>query len=283
MAESRIDMLDARNLTGKLVSFALPIVASGVVQQSFNSVDVAVVGRYVGSHALAAVGSNGPVIGLIINLFVGIAIGANVIIANYIGRSDEARVAKAVATTMLLSAISGIVLLVIGLTISRPILELMGTPDAIIDSACRYLRIYSLGFPAMLVYNFGSAILRSVGDTKRPFYCLVFGGVVNIILNLVLVLIFGMGVEGVAIATVVSNIVSAIGVVHILQHENGAIRVSFNRLNMYRAELSRILRIGVPAGIQGMVFSLSNIFIQSAINSFGPEAVAGSAAALNYE
>lgn len=280
---SRIDMLDSRHLTGKLIRFALPILASGVVQQSFNSVDVAVVGRYVGSHALAAVGSNGPVIGLIINLFVGIAIGANVIIANYIGRSDAQRVARAVATTMLLSVISGVVLLIVGLTISRPILELMGTPDAIMDSACMYLRIFSFGFPAMLVYNFGSAILRSIGDTKRPFYCLVGGGIVNIILNLVLVLFFGMGVEGVAIATVVSNIVSAIGIMYILMNEKVPVKVSLTHLSMHRSELGRILRIGVPAGIQGMVFSLSNIFIQSAINAFGPEAVAGSAAALNYE
>lgn len=282
-SDVRIDMLDATHLTGKLVRFALPIVASGIVQQSFNSVDVAVVGRYVGSHALAAVGSNGPVIGLIINLFIGIAIGANVIIANYIGRSDSLRVTKAVSTTMLLSALSGLVLLGVGMSISRPILELMGTPEAIMDSACLYLRIFSLGFPAMLIYNFGSAVLRSIGDTKRPFYCLVIGGIVNIILNLVLVLVFGMGVDGVAVATVVSNVISAGGVVYILKREKGPIGVSVHNLRIYKAEMVRIFRIGVPAGIQGMVFSLSNIFIQSAINSFGPEAVAGSAAALNFE
>ncbi len=279
----RIDMLDARQLTAKLIRFALPIVASGIVQQSFNSVDVAVVGQYVGSRALAAVGSNGPVIGLIINLFVGISIGANVVISNYIGQRNHDRVANAVATTMMLSVVSGIILLAVGLLISRPILEMMGTPGSIIDSACLYLRIFSLGFPAMLVYNFGSAVLRSIGDTKRPFYCLVFGGIANIILNLVLVLVFGMGVEGVAVATVVSNIISAAGVVYILTHEQAPVKVVISHLRMFRTELNRILRIGVPAGIQGMVFALSNIFIQSAINSFGPDAVAGSAAALNYE
>jgi putative MATE family efflux protein len=278
-----VDMLSSKGLTRKIIVFALPLMASGIVQQSFNSIDVAVVGKFVGSHALAAVGSNGPIIGLIVNLFVGIAVGANVIISTYLGQRNKEGVERAVATSSLIALIGGLLLLVIGVSIARPMLELLGTPENIIDDAAGYLRLYAVGFPAMLIYNFGSAILRSIGDTKRPFYWLVAGGLVNVTLNLVFVLIFGMGVYGVALGTVLSNCVSASGVVMILMKESGPVRLEIRKLKLWKVQSEKILQVGVPAGVQGMVFSLSNVFIQSAINSYGAEAVAGSAAALNFE
>ncbi len=283
MVKKKLDMLAREGMTRRLIMFALPIMASGVVQQSFNAVDVAVVGRFVGNEAVAAVGANSPVIGLIINLFVGIAIGSNVVIATFLGQRDDRGVARAVATSFLLSLISGVFLLILGLSIADPVLRALGTPENVHDRAVLYMRIFSLGLPAMMVYNFVSAILRSVGDTKRPFYWLMAGGIVNVILNLIFVIVLGMGVEGVAIATVVSNYVGAIGVTGVLMREHGALQLKLQALRLHRGELGKILRIGVPAGIQGMVFALGNAFVQSGINSFGHEAMAGSAAALNFE
>ncbi len=279
----QINMIERAGMTRKLIAFALPIMASGIVQQSFNAIDVAVVGRFVGSHAVAAVGTNGPVISLIINLFIGVAIGSNVIIANYLGQKDDRGVSRAVQTSAMLALVSGLALLAIGLIVARPILGLLSTPDDIIADATNYLRIFALGFPAMMVYNFVSAILRSVGDTRRPFYWLCIGGAVNIALNLIFVLFMGMGVEGVAIATVASNYLSAIGVTIILMREPGALRLNVRDMKLHGCELRKILQIGVPAGVQGMVFALSNSFIQSGVNSFGKEAIAGSAAAINFE
>lgn len=270
-------------LLGKILVFALPLMASGVLQQSFNSVDVAVVGRYCNPQSLAAVGSNGMIISLIVNLFIGISVGANVVIAHYIGRKDNRAVKNAVDTVMSLALVCGIILLFIGVFTARPILEAISTPHDVIDLATLYLRIYFLGMPFFLIYNFGSAILRSVGDTRRPFYCLVAGGIVNVILNLILVLVFDLGVAGVAIATVVSNVVSAALLLVILAREEEPYRVDIRRFLINRPELSKMLRIGMPAGIQGMVFSFSNIFIVSGINTFGAAGSAGSAAALNYE
>ena len=278
-----MDMLSTKRLTRRLVWFALPLMASGVVQQSFNAVDVAVVGRFVGSHAVAAVGCNGPVIGLIINLFIGIAVGANVVIANYLGQRDNKGASRAVSTASLLAVVCGVLMMVVGLCVADPVLRALGTPESIHEDAALYLRIFSLGLPALLIYNFASAILRSIGDTKRPFYWLVAGGVVNVCLNLLFVISFGMGVEGVAISTVVSNFISAGGVVGILLKESEPLRLKLKEMRIHGRELGKILRIGVPAGVQGMVFALSNAFIQSGINSFGPEAMAGSAAALNFE
>ena len=282
MPSHNIDMLHGPTL-GKLLVFALPLIASGVLQQSFNSADVAVAGRWAGSEALAAVGSNGPVISLIVNLFVGISVGANVVIARLLGQDDKARVRRAVSTTAAVAVAGGLLLLVIGLAVSRPILEWLDTPPEVLDLATLYLRIYSLGFPFMMIYNFGSAILRSFGDTRRPFYCLVAGGIINVALNLLLVIVFGMGVSGVAIATVVSNMVSASMIVMILLREQGPARLDMQAMRTDRRILARILQIGVPAGIQGVVFSISNVFILGAINSLGAKVLAGSAAALNYE
>lgn len=278
----KIDMLRGP-LLKKLLLFAYPLILSGVLQQSFNSVDVAVVGHFCSSQALAAVGSNGMIISLIVNLFIGISVGANVVIAHYIGRHDPQGIKNSIATVTVLSLICGIILLIVGVCATRPILEAISTPHDVIDLATIYLKIYFTGMPFVMIYNFGSAILRSVGDTKRPFYCLVAGGIVNVILNLVLVLCFDMGVAGVAIATVMSNVVSSALLVWILCREEEPYRLDLKKWRISRAELLKILAIGMPAGLQGMVFSFSNVFIVSGINTFGANGSAGSAAALNFE
>lgn len=278
----RIDMIHG-GMIRKILTFSLPLIASGILQQSFNAIDVAVVGRFSSSRALAAVGSNGVIISILINLFIGISIGANVVIANYIGRNNHNGIRKSVATIGAVALISGIFLMLIGLCITRPILEWMDTPPDVIDLAAIYLRIIFLGMPFMMIYNFGSAIMRSMGDTKRPFYALIAGGIVNTLLNLVLVIRFGMSVEGVAIATVVANVINAAFIIYWLRREPAPYQLNLRHLYISRNELGKMLRIGVPAGVQGMVFSLANLFIQSAINSYGSDAIAGSAAALNYE
>lgn len=278
-----IDMTSSAHLTRRIVLFALPLIASGIVQQSFNAVDVAVVGSFVGPHALAAVGANGPIIGLIINLFIGISVGANVVIATYIGQRNERDVQRAVSTSAVIALAGGIFLTLVGLVIAAPLLKLLDTPANIFDSATNYLRIIAIGFPALMVYNFGSAVLRSNGDTRRPFYWLIAGGVVNLCLNLLFVLVFHMGVLGVALATAVSSYVSGAGIAAILIREKSIVHLDVRHMKAWGLQLRKILQIGVPAGVQGMVFALSNLFIQSAINSFGAEAVAGSAAAITFE
>lgn len=278
----RMDMLHG-NLLNKILLFSLPLAASSILQQLFNSVDVAVVGKFASDQALAAVGSNSSVISLMINLFVGISVGANVVIANYIGQKDHQGVKNAIHTVSVIALASGFLLLLVGLLIARPILEAMDTPDDVIDLAVLYLRIYFLGMPFIMVYNFGASILRSMGDTKRPLYCLVVAGIINTGLNLLLVIVFDMSVAGVAIATVVSNIVCASMIVRILLREKEPFKLDIRHLLITRPELRKVLQIGIPAGIQGMVFSIANIFIQAAVNRFGSSAIAGSAAALNYE
>lgn len=267
----------------KILLFALPLAASSVLQQMFNAVDVAVVGRFASSEALAAVGSNSPVINLLVNLFVGISMGANVVIANYLGQKNDAGVRRAVGTAGVVAIVGGLFLMILGLTIARPILELMGAPDNVIDLATLYLKIYFLGMPFIMVFNFGSAILRSMGDTRRPLLCLIVSGIINTILNLVLVIGFGRGVDGVAIATVTANVVNAVMVVCMLRRIKGPTQLDFSALRVSGGELKKMLKIGVPAGVQGMVFSFSNVVIQSAVNGFGSAAMGGSAAALTYE
>ncbi len=279
---ARMDMLHGP-LFKKMLTFALPLIASGVLQQSFNSIDIAVVGKFSSSQALAAVGSTGLVISLLINLFVGISIGANVIIAHYIGQRNEKGIRNAISTVAVIAVASGLLLMAAGLTIARPILELIDTPHDVIDLATLYLRIYFIGMPFMMIYNFGAAILRSMGDTKRPFYSLIIAGIVNTVLNLILVISFDMSVAGVAIATVAANIVNAIIMIWYLVREQEPYRLNLRKLSVSRPDLRRILQIGVPAGIQGVVFSISNVFILSTINKFSSEAVAGSSAAINYE
>lgn len=280
--KAKVDMLNGP-LFMKILIFALPLAASSLLQQLFNSVDVAVVGRFASSKALAAVGSNAPVISLLINLFIGISMGANVVISNHLGQRDEQSIRHAISTVTLVAAISGLLLMCIGIGVARPILELMDTPSDVLDMAVLYLRIYFIGIPFFLIFNFGAAILRSVGDTRRPLYILVVAGIINTVLNLIFVIGLGMSVEGVAIATAVANAISAALIIQLLRKEPGAIQLQFKHLRIYKKELKRMLQIGVPAGLQGMVFSISNVVVQSAINGYGAAAIAGSAAAVNFE
>lgn len=268
-----------------MMMFALPLIASGILQQSFNSVDVAVVGRFTGSVALAAVGSNGPVIGLIVNMFIGLAVGVNVVIAKCIGQRNSAGVRAAVGATAQLAVFGGLLLFAVGMAVSRPILELLGTPDGVLDQAVLYLRIFSVGMPFMVIYNFGAAVLRSVGDTRRPFYSLVAAGLVNVGLNFVLVAGFGMGVAGVAWGSVISNVVNAGIITLILMREKGDIHLDVRSVigRPDFGQLGKIAGIGFPAGLQGTVFAFSNVFILSAINTFGADGAAGSATAINFE
>lgn len=279
-----LDFLPGKgSLTRRLTLFALPIVGSGVVQQSFNSVDVAIAGRSIGVTALAAVGVNGAVISLMVTLLMGISLGSNVVIARALGAADEQSVRRAVATQWSLALVCSVIVLALGLSLAEPILLWLETPAQVLPQALLYLKIYALGFPAMLIYNFSSAVLRSKGDTRRPFFWLVGGGLLNILLNLLFVLVLSMGVEGVAIATVAGNVLAAIGVTLNLTRESGALRLYVGRLKVYGRELRQMLAIGLPAGLQGSVFALSNVAIQGAINGFGPEAAAGSAAAVVWE
>lgn len=281
-AANHIDMLHG-SLLPKILLFALPLSLSSMLQQAFNSVDVAVVGKFVGSQAMAAVGGNGPIINLLINLFIGISVGANVVIARYIGQKAEDKVKETVRTSQLLAIVSGFWLMFIGMFAARPMLEAIGTPDDILGLATSYLRVYFLGMPAFMFFNFGAAILRSVGDTKRPLVSLLFGSILNAVLNCIFVVGFDLGVYGVAIATVISNYICAAMVAYWLANEDEPIRWTFRRVGIEKRVLAQVLHIGIPAGLQGMVFSFSNIFIQAAINSHGSAAVAGSAAAVVYE
>lgn len=277
-----MDMLHGP-LLKKILLFALPIAASSILQQLFNSADVAVVGRFAESGALAAVGSNSVLVGLFVNLFVGLSVGANVIIAQYIGQNQTKDVGTVVHTAMLFSAISGLIMMAVGLLLSRSLLVMIDTPEDVLERAVLYLRIYCLGMPFIIPYNFGAAILRSIGDTKRPLYCLTASGILNICLNLLLVIVFRLGVAGVAIATVISNIFSTAVVLHILCHENEMIRLDRRKLRIDGYSLQKIVQIGAPAALQSAVFSISNICLQTAINAFGSSAVAGMTAALNFE
>ena len=280
--KNQIDMLNGP-LLKKILLFSLPLAASSVLQQLFNSIDVAVVGRFVGRKALAAVGANSPVISLLINLFVGISMGANAIISNQIGSGNDDGVRRSVSTVSVLALASGLFLAVLGVAVARPILELIDTPQEVLDMAVLYLRVYFLGMPFFMIFNFGSAVLRSKGDTRRPLYILVVAGIVNTVLNLIFVLWCGMGVEGVAIATGIANALSAAMIVVLMQKERGPLRLQLKGIRIYGQELRRILKIGVPAGLQGMVFSVSNVIVQATINTYGAGAVAGSSAALNFE
>lgn len=282
MDKKKIDMLSG-SIWDKIILFALPLAASSILQQLFNSADIAIVGNYAGNHALAAVGANSPIINLLVNLFVGLSVGANVVIATFIGERNQKRTSAAVQTSIVLSIISGFILLVIGLVFARPILELISTPEEIIGLAQNYLRIYFMGMPFIMLYNFAAAIMRSNGDTKRPLIALLVSGVVNVCLNLFFVVVCHMNVEGVAIATVLANVISSLMLVYFLVKDQGIIHLDLHSLHVNKLILIRIAKIGLPAGLQGTVFSISNVCIQSATNGLGANAIAGSAAALNYE
>ena len=267
----------------KIILFSIPLAASSILQLLFNAADVVVVGRFAGSTALAAVGSNGSLINLLVNLFVGLSLGANVVAARCFGAKDERGVQDTVQTSVTLGLVSGVLLAVVGFFAARGLLELMSCPEDVIDLSSLYLKIYFIGMPMTMLYNFSSALLRAVGDTKRPLYCLAAAGVINVVLNLVFVIGFSMSVAGVALATIISETVSACMVTRMLMKEQGPLHLDLRKLGFHAGSLKQILLIGLPAGLQSTVFTFSNVCIQSTLNSFGTAAVAGSSAALNYE
>lgn len=278
----RVDMLNG-SLIDKILFFALPLAVSSIMQQLFNAVDVAVVGLYAGTDAQAAVGCNGSVINLMLNIFIGISVGANVVISHFLGQKDAVHARRGVHTAMWVALVSGVFLCIVGQLAARPILTLLGTPASVLDGAETYLRIYFMGVPFVLLYNFGASVLRTIGDTRRPLYCLIFTGVLNTSLNLLLVICFDMGVAGVAISTTVANVLNGLLLWRILSKESEPIRLVRSAVRPEYSILKKMLKIGIPAGLQSAVFSFANVVIQSEINTHGAGAVAGSAVALNYE
>ena len=270
-------------LLGKILVYAIPLMLSGILQLLFNAADVIVVGRFAGHESLAAVGSTSALINLLINVFIGLSIGANVLVAQYFGAGKEMEVQDTVHTAITISLICGLALVFLGIFAAGPLLKIMGTPDDVLEKAILYMRVYFTGMPVLMLYNFGAAILRAVGDTKRPLYFLIAAGVVNVILNLCFVILLHMGVAGVALATVLSQCISAVLVCRCLMKSDSAYRLDLSRLGVRWRTLKRIAQIGLPAGFQGAVFSVSNVLIQSSINAFDSVAMAGSTASANLE
>lgn len=280
-----IDMLNG-SMWDKILLYALPVAATGILGQLFNASDVAIVGNFASTDrvaAVAAVGANGPVIGLVLNLFIGIALGANVVIANAIGRGDRETVSRAVHTSVVASVLGGFIVMLIGQLLARPVLMMLNVPDDVFPLAMTYMRIYLLGLPVIFLYNFESAIFRSAGDTKTPLIALAVSGILNVILNIFFVTVLDMTVDGVAIATVIANLVSSVILGRKLLKSKLSVHIELNELRIDWKILWRILKIGLPAGIQSAVFSLSNIIISSAINSLGKVTMAASSAAFNVE
>ena len=275
-----IDMCNG-SIMDKLVSFALPLMLSGILQLMFNAVDIIVVGRFSGSEALAAVGSTTALINVFTNLFIGISLGANVLAARFFAAGRKEEMSETVHTSITLALISGILMAFVGLVFSKGALELMGTPEDVIGLSTLYMQIYFMGMPFFMLYNYGAAILRAVGDTKRPLYFLIIAGVINAGLNMVLVIVFGLGVAGVGIATVFSQMVSCVLVLTCLCRTEGSYKLSFSKLSMKGYYLKQIFQVGVPAGIQSTVINFSNVLLQSSVNSFGSTAMAGYTAANN--
>lgn len=284
MADKKYEM-DMCNgpILGKILIFTLPLIASGILQLLFNAADMVVAGRFAGSVALAAVGATSSLINLLINVFLGLSVGSNVVIAHFYGAKMDKEVSETVHTSVMLALIGGVLLCIVGIITAYPLLRLMGTPEEVLPHSVAYMRIYFVGMPVMLLYNFGAAILRAVGDTRRPLYYLTFAGFINVILNVIFVVFFKMGVRGVALATIISQAVSAVLVLRVLAVSDGVIRLEFDKLCVNKDKLSRIAKIGLPAGFQGSLFSISNVLIQSSVNSFGAIAVAGNTAAMNLE
>lgn len=281
----QLDMLNG-SIWNKILIFALPVAATAILEQLFNASDIAVVGNFTGSGktiAVAAVGANSSIIALIVNLFVGIALGTNVVIANAIGRDDKEKVKKAVHTSVLVAVIGGIMIAILGEIFSELLLSSLNVPNEVFPSALMYLRIYLLGMPVILLYNFEAAIFRSIGDTKTPLFALLFSGLLNVLLNLFFVAILHMTVDGVAIATVISNVFSSVWLLIKLIRSKEYIGIEFKKLKIDKTVFLQILKIGLPAGIQSAVFAVSNILIQSAINSLGTNVIAASSAAYNIE
>jgi len=277
-----IDMTEGPVL-GKMLKFALPLMASNMLQLLFNAADVIVVGKFAGDNSLAAVGSTSSLINLFINLFIGISVGVNVIAARYVGSRNDAKLDRTVHTSMLLAIISGVVMAILGVFLSEPMLRLMKSPDEVLPLSALYLKIYFLGMPANMTYMFGSALLRAKGDTERPLTYLSIAGIINVALNLLLVIQFHLDVAGVAIATVISQFVSAILIWRCLAREEGPGKLIASKLRIHKDSLIPILKIGIPSGVQGVLFSISNVIIQSSVNSFGSTAVAGNSAAQNLD
>lgn len=277
-----IDMLNGPVMP-KLISFALPLMLSSVLQLTFNAADVIVVGRFEGDAALAAVGTPGSLINLLVNLFMGLSVGANVVVAQCFGANSFKDTSEAVHTSVALSLVGGVLVGIVGFVFAGTFLSLMNTPAEVLPLATSYMRIYFLGMPANLLYNFGAAILRAVGDTRRPLTYLTIAGVVNVALNLLFVIAFHMGVSGVALATIISQMISAALVTLCLIRSDGPIHLDVRRVRLVADKVRRIARVGLPAGLQGMVFSISNVLIQSTVNSFGKVVVAGNTTASNLE
>lgn len=277
-----IDMCNGP-LFGKILIFYIPLMLSGILQLLFNAADIVVVGRFAGSEALAAVGATSSLTNLIVNLFIGLSVGANVLVAHFYGAGQKEELKDMVQTAVATAAVSGILLTFIGVFVSQPALGMMGTPDDVISHSVLYMRIYFMGMPFMMVFNFGSAVLRAVGDTKRPLYYLLIAGVVNVILNLILVIGFSLGVAGVAIATVISQGISAALVIRCLVQTDSAYKLVLQGVKIAPDKLLKMFQIGMPAGLQGALFSISNVLIQSSVNSFGSIAMAGNTAASNIE
>lgn len=270
-------------LLPKILLYSLPLMLSGILQLLFNAADIVVVGRFAGNDALAAVGSTSSLINLLVNVFMGLSVGTNVMVAHFYGAGQKRELEEMVHTAILTSIVSGVILIFVGLVLSRPALLLMDTPENVIDQAVLYIRIYFVGMPVMMLYNFGSAVLRAVGDTRRPLYFLLIAGVINVILNLFFVITLSMGVAGVALATVISQCVSAALVLLCLMRSEGDYQVSLRKLRIVKDKMLKMAQIGLPAGLQGALFSVSNVLIQSSVNSFGSIAMAGNTAAQNLE
>jgi len=284
MAGKRYEMdLCSGPILNKILIYTLPLIASGILQLLFNAADMIVAGRFAGSIALAAVGATSSLVNLFINVFLGLSVGTNVVIAHFYGARMNNEVSETVHTSVALALICGVVLSILGFVLAPPMLKLMGTPAEVLPHSVDYLRIYFLGMPVMLIYNFGAAILRAVGDTRRPLYYLTLAGAVNVILNVIFVVSFGLGVKGVALATIISQAVSAFMVIRVLIKSEGVIKLDIKGVRLYRDKVMRIARVGLPAGFQGSIFSISNVLIQSSVNSFGAVAVAGNTAAMNLE
>lgn len=269
------------SIMDKLISFSLPLMVSGILQLAFNAVDIIVVGRFSGSQALAAVGSTTALINVFTNLFIGISLGANVLAARFYAAGKDREMSETVHTSITLALISGITMAVIGVLLAKWALEIMGTPDDVIGQSALYMRIYFMGMPFFMLYNYGAAILRAIGDTKRPLIFLIISGIANAALNMTLVIIFHMGVAGVAIGTIISQLISCVLVLTCLYWSEGSYQLRFSKLKINGAYMEQIFQVGVPAGIQSTVINLSNALLQSSVNSFGSIAMAGYTAANN--
>lgn len=269
------------SIMDKLISFSLPLMVSGILQLAFNAVDIIVVGRFSGSQALAAVGSTTALINVFTNLFIGISLGANVLAARFYAAGKDREMSETVHTSITLALISGIMMAVIGVLLAKWALEIMGTPDDVIGQSALYMRIYFMGMPFFMLYNYGAAILRAIGDTKRPLIFLIISGIANAALNMILVILFHMGVAGVAIGTIISQLISCVLVLTCLYRSEGSYQLRFSKLKINGAYMEQIFQVGVPAGIQSTVINLSNALLQSSVNSFGSIAMAGYTAANN--